>query len=103
MASNLGLRYHSKKTPLRPLNHKGAFATQGRKTTHFCEKWDALKSVKYVSAAHINHGRRLHHRGARAGRAIPIGVFPSLSARRFFLRSRPNQCGRKRKLIQGFE
>ena len=26
---------------------------------YFWQEWDALKSVKYVSAAHINHSLRL--------------------------------------------
>jgi hypothetical protein len=34
-----------------------------RKKAHFCEIWDALKSVKYVSAAHINHSRAFPSRG----------------------------------------
>jgi len=27
------------------------------------EKWDALKSVKYISAVHINHDRAFRSRG----------------------------------------
>ena len=30
---------------------------------YFCQKWDAQKSVKYVSAEQINHARAVHSRG----------------------------------------
>jgi hypothetical protein len=47
-----------------------------RKNTHFFPKWDALKSVKYVSAAHINHDRRFRQGGVRSGGTNPACVFP---------------------------
>jgi hypothetical protein len=41
-----------------------------RENAHFCEKWDALESVKYISAVVINHACAFRSRGWRTSSSI---------------------------------
>ena len=52
---------HGADKALRKHTFLGRFTWVNR--MYFCQEWDALKSVKYVSASHVNQSRAIRSRG----------------------------------------